>query len=143
MRVGVVRMPPLGIAAFLRALAIEPRQIRPRRRLDARRLRQSRQKLPVRLARIAAHDAPQRRVRLQRGRIDSDGLSLDEFGGGQDLQDPREDRAVRLHIDQTPCPRDRGVLGRRLIETQAEEASQRERIRRPPGNRGVRLGLND
>jgi hypothetical protein len=63
-RVGVVRMPPLDVAAFLRALSIEPRQIGPRRRLDARSLRQSRQKLVLRLPRIASHDAAQGRVRL-------------------------------------------------------------------------------
>ena len=57
-RVGVVWMPPLGVAAFLGAFAIEARQIRPRRRLDARGLREPRQKLLIRLAGVAAHDAP-------------------------------------------------------------------------------------
>ena len=43
-RVGVVRMLPVRVAALLRARPIQPRQIRPRRRLDARGLRQPRQK---------------------------------------------------------------------------------------------------
>ena len=46
-RVGVVRMMPVRVAALLRARPIQPRQIRPRRRLDARGLRQPRQKLLI------------------------------------------------------------------------------------------------
>ena len=78
-RVGVVRMPPVGIAALLRALAIEARQVRPCRRLDARRLCEPCQKLLIRLAGIAPDDAAQRRVRLKRRRIDPDRLPLDHL----------------------------------------------------------------
>ena len=59
-------------------------------------------------------------------------LPPDQVGGCQHLQDPGEDRAGRLHIDQPAGSRNRRVLGRRFVETQAEEAAQGERIRRPP-----------
>ena len=65
-----VRMPSLGIAAFLGPLPIEPRQIGSCGRVNPRRLREARQKLLVRLARVPSHDAPQRHVGLERRRID-------------------------------------------------------------------------
>ena len=42
-RVGIVRMAPVCVAALLRALPIQARQVGSRRRLDARRLREPRQ----------------------------------------------------------------------------------------------------
>ena len=131
-RVGVVRMPPVGVAALLRAGPIQPRQIRPRRRCDARCRREPREKLLIGLARVASHDAPQGGVRRQGRGINADRLAPDQVGGCQHLQDPGEDRAGRLHIDQPAGSRNRRVLGRRFVETQAEEAAQGERIRRPP-----------
>ena len=111
----------------------------PRRRLDTRRLRQSRQKLLIRLAGIAAHDAPQSGVGLQGRRIDPDRLACDEIRRGQHLQDPREDRAVCLQVDQAARPRNRRVLGRHLVQAQAQEAAQRERIGRAPRNPSLRI----
>jgi hypothetical protein len=93
----------------------------------------------VRLARIAPYDAAQGRVGLERRRIDADRLALDEVRRRQHLQDPREHRAVRLQIDQAPGARDRGVLGRRLLKSQAEEAAQRERISGPPRDAAFRV----
>jgi len=139
-RVGVVRMPPLRVAAFLRPLAIKPRQVGPGRCLDARDLRQPRQKVLIRLARIAPHDAAQRGVGFERRRIDPDRLALDEIGGRQYLQDPGEDGAVGLEIDEAPRPRDRRMLRRRLLEAQAQEAAQRQRVGRPP--RDPTLGID-
>jgi hypothetical protein len=46
---------------------------------------------------------------------------------------------MRLQIDQTPRPRDRRVLGRRLVEIQAQEAAQRQRICRPPRDSALRV----
>lgn len=127
-------MAPILIAALLRARPIEPRQIRPRRRLDARGLRQPRQKLLIRFPRVAPHDAPQGRVGLERRGIDPDRLALDEVSGCQDLQDPREHRAMGLQVDQTARPRNRRVLGRGLRKAQPQKPAQRERIGRPPRN---------
>ena len=97
---GVVRVPPLAVPALLRPLPIEPRQGRPRGRLDARGLRQLRQERLIRLPRIAPHDAPQRRVRLERRGIDPDRLPLAQLRRGQHLHDPREHRPMGLHGDQ-------------------------------------------
>ena len=107
--------------------------------LDTRRLRQSRQKLLIRLAGIAAHDAPQSGVGLQGRRIDPDRLACDEIRRGQHWQDPREDRAVCLQVDQAARPRNRRVLGRHLVQAQAQEAAQRERIGRAPRNPSLRI----
>ena len=75
---------------------MEPRQIGSRRRLNARGLRQPRQKLLIRFTRVAPHHAAQRRGGFERRSIEPDRLALDEIGGRQDLQDPREHRAMRL-----------------------------------------------
>ena len=138
-RVGVVRMPPVGVAALFRAGPIQPRQIRPRRRHDARRLREPREKRLIGLARVASSDASQGGVRLQGRGINADRLAPDQICGRQHLEDPGEDRSVRLHIDQPAGSLNRRVLGRRFVETQAEEAAQGERIRRPPCNATFRV----
>ena len=80
LRVGIVRMRPVVVRAFLRPLAIEARQVVARRRFDARRLRQLGQELLIRLARVAPHNAAQRRVRFQGGRVDPDRLPQHEPG---------------------------------------------------------------
>jgi hypothetical protein len=138
-RVGIVRMPPIFVAALFRAPAIQSRQIRPRGRLDTRRLGEPRQKLLIGLARVAAHDAPQRGIGLERRRIDANGLALDEILRRQHLKDPREHVAVRLQIDQAARPRDRRVIRRRLLEAQSQEAPQRQGIGGPPRNAALRI----
>ena len=138
-----MRIPPLRVPPLFRARPIETRKVRPRRRLDTRRLRQSRQKLLIRLAGIAAHDAPQSGVGLQGRRIDPDRLACDEIRRGQHWQDPREDRAVCLQVDQAARPRNRRVLGRHLVQAQAQEAAQRERIGRAPRNPSLRIDARE
>jgi hypothetical protein len=76
-----------------------PREIGTRRCLNARGLRQLRQEVLIALARVAPHDAAQRGIRLQRRRIDADGLALDLARLGEALQHPGEDGLVRLEID--------------------------------------------
>ena len=71
--------------------------------------------------------------------IDPDRLALHEIGRRQHLQDPREDRPVRLEVDQPPRPGDRRVLGCRLIEAQPEKAAQRQRVGSPPGDPTFRI----
>jgi hypothetical protein len=59
-----------------------------------------------------SHDAAQRRVRLQSGRVDAHRLALDQPGVGLSLQHPGEHCLVRLEIDQAPRARDRRVIRR-------------------------------
>ena len=139
-RVGVVRMLPVRVAALLRARPIQPRQIRPRRRLDARGLRQPRQTLLIRFARIPPHDAPQGRIGLERRGINPNGVALDQIRSRQHLQDPREDGPMRLHVDQPARPRDRRMLGRRFVEVQSQEAAERKGIGGAP--RDPALGID-
>ncbi len=70
-RIRIVRMGPFGVRRLLLAGSVEPRQLGPRRRRNARRLGQPRQERRVVLARLAADDAAQRRIRLQRRRVDA------------------------------------------------------------------------
>jgi hypothetical protein len=98
-----------------------------------------RQKFLVRLARVAPDDAPQRRIRLQGGRIDADRLARDQVRRREHLQDPREHGPVRLQIDQPPRPRDRRVLRRRLLQAEAEKAAQREGVGGAPRDPALRI----
>ena len=56
----------------------------------------------VGFARVPPLDAPHRRVRFQRRRIDADRLAPHQPRVGEPLQHPRENRHVRLHVDQPP-----------------------------------------
>jgi hypothetical protein len=127
------------IAAFLRPLAIQPPQLGPRRCFDARGLGQPRQKLVIRLPRVTPHDAPQGRIGLERGGVDADRLALDQIRRRQHLQDPCEDRPVRLHVDQPPRARDRRVLRRRFLQPQAQKPAERERVRGAPRDAALRI----
>jgi hypothetical protein len=72
------------------------------------------QEIVIALARVAPHDAAQRRIGLQRRRIDADGLALDQAGVGESLQHRGQDVLVRLEIDQATRARHRRVIARRL-----------------------------
>ena len=138
LRVRVLRMRPILVRALLPPLPVEARQLGAGRRRNAGRRRQSAQKRVVAFARIPAHDAPQRRVRLQRRRIDADRLPLEQAGVGYPLQHPGEDRLVRLDVDPAPRPPDRRVVGRGLRQRDVEELPQAQRIGRPPRHRPFR-----
>ena len=66
----------VSAAILTRALAIGRCAPSARGCVDAGRLRQLRQELLIRRAGVAAHDAAQHRVRLQRGRVNADRLPL-------------------------------------------------------------------
>ena len=89
---------------------------------------------------VPPHDGPQRRVRLQRRRVNADRLPLDQARVGETLQHPRENRFVCLQIDQTTGAGNRRVVGRRLFQTDAQKIAQRQRVRRAPGD--AALGVN-
>ena len=90
------------------------------------------QEVLIALARVAPHDAAQRRVRLQRRRVDASGLAPNQVRLGEALQHPGEDGLVRLEIDQATRARNRRVIGRRLGQYQPEKLAQRKRIRGTP-----------
>jgi catechol 2,3-dioxygenase-like lactoylglutathione lyase family enzyme len=46
---------------------------------------------------------------------------------------------MRFEIDQPPRARDRRVIGRRLVQPDAEKIAQRQRIRRAPRDAGLRV----
>ena len=75
LRIGIGRVRPVFVRRLLLPLPIQPRQVLARRRLDARRLGEARQKLLIALAGVAPHDAPHRGVRLERGGVDRDRLA--------------------------------------------------------------------
>ena len=121
LRIRIVRVRPVFVRRLLLALPIQPRQVLPRRRLDARGLREPRQKLLIVFSRIAPHDAAHRRIGFERRRIDRHRLALEQPGLGQPLLDPREDGAMGLQIDQPSRARNRRVIGRPLHPTPGAE----------------------
>ena len=132
--VGLVRIHPLPIRTLLAPPPIQPRQLGARRRLDARGVRQLRQKRLVALAILAPHDRPQRRVRLQRRRVHADGLPLDQPRGRQHPQHPGEHLPVGLESEPPPRARQRRVVRRRRVQRQPEKPPQAEGVRHPPRN---------
>jgi hypothetical protein len=139
LRGGVFRAIDLGAEpARLLALAIQPRQVFARRCRDARGLRQPPQKLLVTLARVPPHNRAHRRVRLQRRRINRDPLAFQQPTIGQHAQHPAEYFAMRVQIDQPPRARNRRVIRRVLVQRDAHETPQGQRVRQPPGNAALR-----
>ncbi len=136
-RVGIVRMGPIVVRALLLPLPVDARQVRAGRRLDARRLRQLRQEVLIAFPGVPPHDAAQRRVRLQRRCVNADRLPLYQARVGETLQHPREDRLVRLEIDQATGPGNRRMIGRRLRQHQPEKLAHGKRIGRAPRDRAL------
>src|SRR5450432_3108269 len=101
-RILVRRTLPLLVRRALLALAIQPCQLFPRRRVDARGFRQPSQKLFVTLARVAPHDRAHCRVGFQRRGIDGDPLALQQPAISQYAQHPAEYFAMGVHIDRPP-----------------------------------------
>ena len=139
LRLGIARVHPLLVRALLRPLAVESRQVLARRLLVPLGLRQVDEVLPVLPPVVAADDRTQRRVRLERRRVNADRLPVDQTCIRETLQHPREDRLVRLEIDQPPRARNRRVIRRRLWQHESEKLAQRKRIGRSPGNRALRI----
>ena len=113
---------------------VEAGQLRSRRRLNPRCLRQPPHERLVRFPGVPPFDAPHRRVRFQRRRIDADRLSLHQTRFGQPLQNPGEHRHVGLDVDPPPRARQRRVVRRRLRHVQIQKRPQTQRIGHPPRN---------
>ena len=96
-------------------------------------------KSPARSCNKTPHDAAQGGVRFQRCRIDADRLPLDQSRVGQLLQNPREDRRVRLQIDQSPRQRDRRVVRRGVGQLQMQKRTHAQRVSGAPRDRALRI----
>ena len=124
LRLGVLGVHPLLVRPLLRPLAVEPRQILARRLFDPLGLRQLDQKLPVTASIVASNDRPQRRVRLQRRRVDPQRLAMQQvlldmlFGGPAPAGNTPAPAGATTPPDSTP-----------------ERSSVREHERRSPGRR--------
>ena len=81
------------------------------RRRNARGLGQLRQEHLVRLAGLSADNAVQRRIGVQRRRVNPQRLAAHQLGVSQLLQHPCKDGLVRLHIDQPLWDNGFGFLG--------------------------------
>ena len=120
--VGIVRMGPVVIRAFLLPLPIDARQIGARRRPDAGGLGERRHKLLIAFAAVASDDAPQCGVRFQRRGVHADRLAFDQAGRAQTLQDPREDGPMRFERNEPSRPRNRRVVRRCLIQPDPQKS---------------------
>src|SRR5262249_41304306 len=107
---------------------------------NTRGLRQRGQKLFVALAAVAPHDAAQTCVGFERRRVNADRLPLHQPGRCEALQDPGEDRSVRFEVDQPTRTRNRRVIRRGVLQTDAQKVAQRERVRGAPGD--AALGID-
>ena len=134
-RLRIVRVHPLPVRSLLLSLPVQPRQLLPRRRLDSRFLRQPRQKLRVALPALPPHNAPQRRIRFQRRRIDPQRLPRQQSLSRDHPQHPGEHVPVCFHVDQPPRPRDRRVIRRRLLQSDPQKPPQ------PPANLPARQAI--
>ena len=132
LRVRIRRTLPFLVRAFLLAPPIQPRQRLPRGRANARRLRQTLQELLVGLSGIPTHDAPHRRVRFQRRRVDHNRLSAQKTRLRQALLDPGEHVTVGFQVDQPPGPRDRRMFRGPLLQPKPQEAPHPKRVRYTP-----------
>ena len=92
----------------------------------------------VGFARVPPLNAPHRRVRFQRRRIDADRLPPHQTRSRQPLQNPREYGLVGLYVDPPPGARQRRVIRRRLGQLQGQKRPQTQRIRHPPRNPALR-----
>jgi len=128
LRVGIPGMRPVFVRRLLFPLAVQPRQVLPRRCLDARGLREPRQKLLIGFLGIPPHDAAHGGVGFQRRRIDRDRLALQEPGLHQSLLHPREHGAMRVHVDQAPRPRNGRVIRSPLMKRQPHETTDRQGV---------------
>ena len=140
LRVRIRRALPVLVRALLRPAPIQPRQRRARRRANSRRLRQTRQVLLVRLARVAPHDAPHRRVRLQRRPVHQQRLALHQAALAPDAPSTQVNtsRCVSTSISR----RVREIVewsGPRSLDAQAQEAPHRQRVGSPPGDPALRV----
>ena len=139
LRIGIVRRRPVLVRPLLLPFPIEPRQLGPRGRSDARRFGEPSQPRLVRLARVPTHDAPHRGVGFERRRVDPNRVPLHQVGVRQPLQHPREHRLVRLDVDQPARARQGRMVRRRLVQRKVQELPDAQRIGRAPRDGPLRV----
>jgi hypothetical protein len=139
LRVGIPWIFPIFVRGFLLALAVQARQLRARGRRDSRRLRETGQELLVVLPGVAAHDAAHGRVRLEHGRVNRDGLALEQARRHQLDLHPCKDGAVTLEVDDAPRPGNRRMIRRRLVHRQPQKSAYRQRVAGAPSDPAFRV----
>ena len=137
--VWILRVRPIVVRPLLLAPSVEPGQFSTSRCGDTGRGREPCQPGLVLLARVPAHDAPQRRVGFQRCRIDPEGPAFHQLGVGQPLQHPRKHRLVRLQVDQAPGARHRRMVRRRLVQLNVQKLADAQRVGGTPRDRTLRV----
>ena len=133
-RFPVVRIHPVPVRQRLLALAVKALAFGRRRLLDAFGLHQLRDVLVVAGPVVPPHDRFQRRVGFQRRGVHSQVLAAQQPCARHPLQHPPEHRLVRPQVHQPPCLGQRRVVRRLLLQAQAQELPQTERVRYPVGN---------
>ena len=133
LRLGIGPAHPIPVGQLLALpCPVQANEIVGRGRLDAALLSHPLQHLPVGLARVPAHDRPQRGVRLHGRGIDADPLALDQTMPGDQRQHPAEHRLVNLIRQPASRLRQPGVIRHPLRRLQAQKFPERERVRTPP-----------
>ena len=127
-RVRIVRVGPVVVRALLRAGPVEPGQLGARRGREAGRLGQPGQKRVVALARIPPHNAPHRRIGVQRRGIDPHRAPHHQRGVGQSLQHPGQHCLMGLEVNQATGARQRRVVRRGLVEGDVQKCPDAQRI---------------
>jgi hypothetical protein len=69
----------------------------------------------------------------------ADRLASDQPGRTQALQDPSEHGPMRLKGNQPTRPRNRRVIGRRLIQSDTQKIAQRQRVGGAPRDAALRV----
>ncbi len=123
----IVQIHSVGNRSILLALAIQPRTIRSRRRLDARSLGQTFEEFVIVLACIVTHYSVQDGVGFQRCRVDLQRLTPEQPRPCQHAKHLGEDGFVCLHIDRAVDPRDRQVVRCRVAQLKAQKLQQSRR----------------
>ena len=137
--IGIVRMRPVVVGAFLGTPAIQLRQLLTRGRFDAAFRRQPHQKLFVALSGIAPHHRSQCRVGFQRRCVYADCCPFEQLLFSQYLKHPLEHRLMRLHIHQPPGSRDGRMIRHALIQRDPYERSNRQAIAGAPCDSALRI----
>ncbi len=106
---------------FFSRFPVEACQFLPGGRVNARGLRQPRQKLAVGLSRVPAYDGFQRRVGFPGGRVDLQGPARQAPLFLQDFQHFQKDRLLRFLVDQPVRAGEGRVVGERVGPSVAQE----------------------
>ena len=138
-RIRITGTQPLFIRRFLVPFPVHPRQIFSARRLHPRLLCQFGEKLLIAGPAVPPDDGTDGRIGFQRCCIHAYRLAFQQTTIGQYTQHPQEHFPVRFHIDQPPGSGDGGVIGRVLVQADAQKTAQAQRIGSSPRDPPFRI----